>query len=201
MMTLGLQPIRSNREEGDDRDADLMLLDIPLIGSITMNAHAPRTLLLALGLLAIIATGCSGSDSEPTPTSVPTLAPTPRPTATPGPVTVTGRIALRDRDWARSGPREGGHCSGMGGYNDIREGMEARLYADDELVDVGHLGEGTFGPDPEIELLGRECIFSFEVDVPRGARFYRLELGRRGEFTYTFEEITAPDGLAYQLGP
>jgi hypothetical protein len=114
---------------------------------------------------------------------------------------VSGTIALRDSDWVRSPTREGERCTGIGGYNDVREGMEARLYADDELVDVGHLSEGAFGPDPEIELLGRECLFSFEVFVPRGARFYRLELGRRGEFTYTFDEITAAAGLSFSIGP
>ncbi len=86
----------------------------------------------------------------------------------------------------------GGDCRGRGGYSDINSGTEVRLVADGELVAVTRLGHGQGAS-------GR-CTYSFSLDAPKGHKFYEVSVGRRGSFTYTWEELTTEGAIAYVLG-
>ena len=107
-------------------------------------------------------------------------------------------------------PPEGGPCAGQGGYSDINAGTEVRLEGDGVLIAVTRLGQGLFGPAPPRQFYGPsnnfemprkiECRFTFELEVEPGHRFYKVEVGRRGQYSYTYEEITLPGMVSYTLG-
>jgi hypothetical protein len=110
----------------------------------------------------------------------------------------------------RLDPPEGGPCQGQGGYSDINAAAEVRLKGDGLVIDVARLGQGHFGPAPPRQFYGPsnnfemprniECRFTFELEVEPGHRFYTVEVGRRGQYSYTYEEITLPGAISYTLG-
>lgn len=85
-------------------------------------------------------------------------------------------------------------CHGEGGYSDIHPGTEVRLIGDEGLLDVTRLGSAL-----EPVRISTGCIFTFTLHVPRGHRFYTVEVGRRGSFNYTWDEITS-ERLSYSIG-
>lgn len=152
-------------------------------------------------VLLVLAIAACGSGGEPEPTPSPTPSPKPA-TATPTPtvVTVEGSVLLASDAWGEH-MEPGITCSGSGGYNDLSGGMEVRLYGDGTLVDFDRISPGVLSRQAAEKWIGvRACTFTFSLDVPEGYRFYSVELGRRGEFTYTFDEIVASEALAYTIG-
>jgi hypothetical protein len=77
-----------------------------------------------------------------------------------------------------------GGCSGSGGYEDIGPGLQARVSNESGTV----IGTGNLGPGEVIE---DGCRFYFSIsDVPV-AKFYRVEVGGRGEISYSYEQMKA----------
>lgn len=84
-------------------------------------------------------------------------------------------------------------CRGTGGYSDIAAGQQVRLMSDGKLLDVQTLGSGRAE-------LSYQCVYSFTLKVPKGHKFYDVSVGRRGNVTYTYEQLTKPGILALSLG-
>jgi hypothetical protein len=106
--------------------------------------------------------------------------------------TVQGTFGLYSSDFLSM--RDGASCSGSGGYSDIRQGLQVRATDDTgRLIASSNLGTGTVD--------GMVCEFSFHLDdIPRSS-YYSFEVGRRGELTFSHEEMVA-DGwtVAFSLG-
>ncbi|MGW0905007.1 hypothetical protein [Streptomyces sp. NPDC002853] len=87
-----------------------------------------------------------------------------------------------------------GDCAGTGGYDDIREGTSVTVYgASGDVLATGRLGDSksvTYGT----------CTYKIAVDdVPRGEKFYKVEVSHRGTLQLTAKQ--AEDGeLASTLG-
>lgn len=140
-----------------------------------------RCALMAAAVTLAIITGCSGAAAtrEPTATSEPT----------PERFTIDGTFTVYDAggihlERAGTGARTQ-FCAGTGGYDDIRPGVRVVVRDGDGST----LATGQLEYDAEAdEATEDECPLVFEVDVPR-SEFYAIEVGRRGELTYSFEEM------------
>jgi hypothetical protein len=132
------------------------------------------------------------------------------PSQTPSLTTVTGTFVLRQtRDY--TGPRldpvtptPRASCAGSGGYSDIAGGMEVTVLVDGKIVALGRFASGRVTRNEtnvQTFKISEDCTFTFTLDVPPGAAFYVVKVGRRGERTYTWHEITATGTLAFSIGP
>lgn len=95
---------------------------------------------------------------------------------------------------------EGSFCATSGGFSDIDLGTEVKVTDEaGKLLARGHLGVGRVS---ESALTGlRGCRFQFEVDVKEGSDFYRFEVARRGELSYTWDELGSQGFLVeFSLG-
>lgn len=79
------------------------------------------------------------------------------------------------------------------GYDDIREGTAVTVYgADDKVIATGELGDSTF--------TDYACRFDIAVDdVPKGEKFYKVEVSHRGTLQLSAEEAENGE-LAASLG-
>ena len=155
---------------------------------------------LFLAGLGLAACGGDEAASPATPT-LPPAASTPVTFAVEG--SVTFWAAVNEPLVAGSGfsyPRPGQPCLALSGYGDIATGMEVKLTADGQVLDVGHLTAGVYGDKPT-SLVGKmACRFPFTLTVPSGHKFYTVDFGKRGSKTYSFEEITMPGrGLDFEV--
>lgn len=114
------------------------------------------------------------------------VAATPVPSATPAQYVLTGTFKLYDDDLGGVNS-----CWGKGGYDDIRGGLDVvvrdashTILATSNLDEGAHTGNGV-------------CTFIFAVKGVPKATFYSIEVGHRGELTYSFDEIVA---LGWQVG-
>jgi hypothetical protein len=113
-------------------------------------------------------------------------------------VTVSGTFVLLEsggRSNVFRNQSEGDPCQGAssGGYSDISAGTTVTVSnLAGAPIDRTALGIGA--------VRGTNCRFTFELTVTEGEEGYVLEVGRRGDSTYTFEEFTEPGRLAFQLG-
>jgi len=125
------------------------------------------------------------------------------PTATPPPrvVTVRGTFLLRQEPLPNLGPRlvsptPTTTCKGRGGYSEVGPGMEVLLTADGKTLSVGRFSTGTVTSLTQFQ---EQCEFTFELQVPEGYEFYNVKVGRRGDRTYSWAEITTVGSLSYTL--
>jgi hypothetical protein len=135
-----------------------------------------------------------------------------KPTPTPETFTLKGAVTLsgdtKSYTWEPGEP-----CSGSGGYSDLRGGSDV-VVKDREgtVIGKGSLGSGVGvavrqdcgapGEHPLCDPMGgRVCKLSFTVDgIPR-SDFYVVEMGKRGQFTYSFDEIQSQDwSVEYAIG-
>ncbi|MEU0589958.1 hypothetical protein [Streptomyces ardesiacus] len=88
----------------------------------------------------------------------------------------------------------GDTCEGTGGYDDISNGTSVTVYgAKGDVIATGHLG------DSEKAGYG-SCIFDVSVpDVPKGEKFYKVEVSHRGTIQLTAEEAEGGE-FASSLG-
>ncbi|MFF2536946.1 hypothetical protein [Streptomyces cyaneofuscatus] len=125
------------------------------------------TLGLIVGAAAVGATWAITANLEP---------------AAPPTFTLTGAFALTD------GATEAGDdgCAGTGGYDDIAEGASVTVYnGAGEIAATGSLGTATYAAGI--------CLFDVSVDnVPKGEKFYQVEVSRRGKVQLTAKQ--AEDG-------
>jgi hypothetical protein len=132
-----------------------------------------------------------------TPTPSPTAIPTPRPTAPPTPTPtplptggaqkdgtyrVIGTLTLVDLDGRGIRYISDDLCYGQNGYNDIGPGSQITVRdSRGEIIALTNLEMGGESSD-------FACGYVFVVDVPE-SRFYTFSLGRRGDISYSFEDL------------
>lgn len=113
--------------------------------------------------------------------------------------TIEGTFTLIDdtRDLG-SAPFEGSSCQGSGGYADIAAGMDVVISSKGKTLAVARFSPGRFS---KFAGATGHCLFNFTLkDVPGGRDFYEVKVGRRGTKTYTWDELTTPGQLAYEIG-
>lgn len=102
----------------------------------------------------------------------------------PGTFTLTGSFVLTE-DAART---DGG-CGGRydSGYDDIREGASVTVYgASGAVVATGELGDSSY--------VDYKCTFKVAVsDVPKGEKFYKVEVAQRGTVQLSAKEAEGGD--------
>jgi hypothetical protein len=89
---------------------------------------------------------------------------------------------------------ESAGCFGYGGYDDIEAGLQVVISNEANTV----IGNGALGPG---EITDDGCLFRFQVrDVPV-AKFYNIEVGRRGKLNYSYDQMKAASwGVSLTLG-
>ncbi|MFJ3083065.1 hypothetical protein ACIPJG_25380 [Streptomyces halstedii] len=109
--------------------------------------------------------------------------------ADPATFTLTGTFTLTD------GARRVGqdNCRGTGGYDDINEGTSVTVYdGTGAIAATGNLGTSDYATG--------YCVFDISVaDVPKGEKFYQVEVSHRGKVQLTAEEAEGGQ-LAATLG-
>lgn len=98
--------------------------------------------------------------------------------SSPGTFTLEGTFELTDSAVSD----DNGGCMGTGGYDDIRTGTGVTVYgADNTVIATGALQDPTF--------TGLTCKFAVRVeDVPKGEKFYKVEVSHRGTLQLTADE-------------
>jgi hypothetical protein len=98
----------------------------------------------------------------------------------PGTFTLTGSFALTDSVIDDTST----DCRGSDGYDDIAEGTSVTVYnAAGDVVATGSLGDSTRGDDYG------PCTFKVAVDgVPKGEKFYKVEVSHRGTVQLAADE-------------
>ena len=75
------------------------------------------------------------------------------------------------------------NCRGTGGYDDINSGLSVTVRdGSGGVLATGRLGDGK---RPKVA----RCTFGYSVGGLPEVDFYSIEIGRRGELTYSFEEM------------
>ena len=130
------------------------------------NGTGEGTMIRAL-LVAALLTACSPTQS-----------------AEPQGKTLTGTFSVA----ASEGAGFSGACHGGGGYDDIAGGMGVTLKdGDGTVIGSTQLGTGQASADRDW------CVLPFSFsDVP-DADFYVIDMGRRGEQTYSRADLEAQD--------
>lgn len=96
---------------------------------------------------------------------------------------IKGNISLIDSDI--SGSDE--DCYGTGGYGDIKGGMSVTIQdGKGNILAIGRTGNGTH---PSSEYSSVQCVFDFQVDDVPKSDFYSIQVGRRGQLNYSYEEM------------
>lgn len=109
----------------------------------------------------------------------------------PAAFTLTGAMVLTG-DHIPAGDADGS-CEGTQGYDDITEGASVSVYsASGAVVATGSLGAGIED--------GTSCRFLVRVaEVPKGEKFYQVEVSHRGKITVSAKEAE-DGGFAASLG-
>src|SRR5207248_1667275 len=97
--------------------------------------------------------------------------------------TLTGSMTLTGDNIPSGSTSE--DCTGYSGYDDITAGASVTVYdSAGKVVATGLLGAGK----PK----SAACVFPVRVlGVPEGSKFYRVEVGHRGQITVTAAEAKA----------
>ena len=144
-----------------------------------------RTLAAAMALVLVVSACGGGSDTVDLEAlreevaslkATTTVAPT---TTVASPVyEIRGIFTLMDADIGGSTS----NCRGTGGYKDIKSGLSVTVRdGSGDVVATGRLGDGKRTPT--------WCRFEFSVGGLPEVDFYSVEVGRRGELTYSFKEM------------
>jgi len=91
---------------------------------------------------------------------------------------------------------EGTACAGDGGYGDV--GSSTTVLVTNDQGDT--LDRTDFG-SAEPESGDGMCLWSFELELSEGEDRYIVEVGTRGDRTYTWDELQRPGALEFSLGP
>ena len=105
---------------------------------------------------------------------------------------VTGTFVLTDNSGAEGIVSDGAKCQGANGYADVNAGTPVTVKnGKGNVLATTTLGPGKSGT--------ANCTFTFTVPLTEGEDRYVLSVGRRGEFSYSFEQLVAK-GILMQLG-
>jgi hypothetical protein len=102
-------------------------------------------------------------------------------TTTQEPHVITGTFALsgtQDEDYTTT---DGG-CAGMNGYDDVQAGLQVTVSDQSGTV----IGNGALDSGEAQE---GGCVFRFEVNNIPVASFYKVAVGRRGEISYSLDQM------------
>lgn len=109
--------------------------------------------------------------------------------------TITGSFTLNDEDPNRYSPAievDGSSCVGAGGYSDVNPGTPVTVKnGKGEILTTTYLEDGRGGRF--------RCTFGFTFEVTEGQDRYVVAVGRRGELSYSFDELRA-GGVSLVLG-
>ncbi|MDG4663699.1 DUF732 domain-containing protein [Mycobacterium sp. 236(2023)] len=109
--------------------------------------------------------------------------------------TISGSFTLNDEDPNVYSPAidvDGTSCVGASGYSDVNPGTPVTVRnGKGEILTTTYLEEGKGGR--------YMCTFGFTFDVTEGQDRYVVEVGDRGELSYSFDELRA-GGVALVLG-
>jgi hypothetical protein len=145
------------------------------------------SLVLVAGTVASVLLGAEPVGESRTGGGAASAAPVP-----PAEFPVTGTVTLTGPSVAAAGAS----CAGTGGYADVREGATVTIAdAAGTVVATGTLGRAR-ADSPS----STSCAFPFTVArVPSGSRFYLVEVGHHGAWTYSGAYLSSV-GAALQLG-
>lgn len=97
--------------------------------------------------------------------------------------TVTGDMSLHSAQaFGSYSPNQS--CTGLGGYDDMSEGAQVVVENESGVtLATTTLGAGTFD--------GVDCVFPFQLENVRPAKFYRVQAGResRGAVQYSYADM------------
>ncbi|WP_371417598.1 hypothetical protein, partial [Anabaena sp. UHCC 0187] len=79
------------------------------------------------------------------------------------------------------------NCYGTEGFKDIEGGMPVTVK--DGQGKIISLGKTSYGKRPKGEYSSVRCIFYFQVNNVPIVNFYSIEVGRRGQLNYSYEEL------------
>lgn len=109
--------------------------------------------------------------------------------------TISGSFTLNDDEPNPYSPAievDGSSCTGAGGYSDVNPGTPVTVKnGKGEILTTTYLEEGKGGR--------YMCTFGIKFDVTEGQDRYVVSVGRRGETSYSFDELRA-GGVALELG-
>jgi hypothetical protein len=139
---------------------------------------------LLVGLVAFVDRAPSEGPAAPT-TQAPVPAPTPAPVPPSEPaqtIAISGILALAGGyDYDGTTGLNSTSCWGVGGYSDIREGLQvvvrdssSRILATDSLA----FDNAEFA-----------CVLKWRTQNVAKSDFYSIEIGRRGELVYSHAEL------------
>jgi hypothetical protein len=97
-------------------------------------------------------------------------------------LSIKGSISLIDTDFGHSGE----NCLGLRGFSDIAGNIPVIIKNESGLVIAS--GETQKGVHPKTADRRIECVFFYDLKVPP-ANFYTIEVGRRGKFTLSKDEL------------
>lgn len=109
--------------------------------------------------------------------------------------TISGSFTLNDEDpnvYSSAIEVDGASCTGAGGYSDVDSGTPVTVKnGKGEILTTTYLEEGEGGR--------YMCTFGFTFDIIEGQDRYVVSVGKRGELSYSFDELRA-GGVALELG-
>lgn len=149
---------------------------------------AAGTFLLTSALWVGVGTLRSGrqvpvASNSPNVASSSTLSSTESPQPVPTVFSVQGSFVLVDSDIGGTAT----DCYGSGGYSDVESGMPVTIR--DGKGDILATGNTGTGSQPEGKYSQVQCVFEFKIDNVPKADFYAIEIGRRGQLNYSFDEM------------
>lgn len=149
-----------------------------------MARNKGTTRVMALGL-AFTVVACGGTDTAET-------VPDSTTTTTPAPQLLQGGVQIR---FPNAIAGEDDSCRAREGFDDVRPGVN--LVVRDprgDIVGTTTLGAGKVVRPPEDEVEHWSdavpwCVFGFSVQVPPNLGFYTVDAGRRGQVTFSQEDL------------
>lgn len=107
-------------------------------------------------------------------------------------VTAAGKFVLTDSTGMGAIATDGTACEGASGYSDVNQDTAVTVKnGKNEYLATTTLGQGQGD--------SATCTFTFSFPVTEGQDRYVVFIGRRGEFSYTFEQLRA-QGVQVHLG-
>lgn len=110
---------------------------------------------------------------------------------TPSTFDIAGTFTLKGKATTSGLPADFA-CAGTGGYSDLSPTAAVKVSNESGTLLAKGRMTGSYGTTGY-------CVFDFTVtDVPRGSKFYEVEIAHRGGLSFT--EAEAEDGLSLSIG-
>lgn len=152
----------------------------PTLPTPTAPPRSRRRLLV--GVIAGLVVVCAG---------IATLVAVTGGSAAAGKQTLTGQFVLIDSDILG----DWDSCFGSGGYDDFGAGMDVTVTDGDGKIIATGTTENLTEADEDADTAKEAdffCVVKFATEVPK-VPFYEIEVGSRGDLSYSQEELAAED--------